>query len=174
GLQLTGFDNSEYGLAHRHPELKGHFFRHKAQEKYPFADKEFDLVISLACLHNLHVYELETALSEVQRVGRQGYVMLESYRNEQEMFNVEHLLLIAVALEHHVTLSADALHLAERSLQFVNVQVVQTRERNHEIKFLIGKWVFLLSFVPEEMSFEFGMTVRQAVLGIIKTGQLQS
>ena len=27
--------------------------------------------------------------AEVERVGKQGYVMLESYRNEQEQFNLQ-------------------------------------------------------------------------------------
>ncbi len=88
-LQLTGFDVSNHGLAGRPPGFKGTLFRHRAQDAYPFADKEFDLVISLGCLHNLRIFELEKALAEVERVGRQGYVMLESYRNEQELFNLQ-------------------------------------------------------------------------------------
>jgi ubiquinone/menaquinone biosynthesis C-methylase UbiE len=97
-LQLTGFDISQYGLTHRHPDFKGKLLRHRAQEAYPFADKEFDLVISLGCLHNLHVYELQTALVEIQRVGKRGYIMLESYRNELEMFNLECWALTAESL----------------------------------------------------------------------------
>ncbi|MEI8064345.1 MAG: class I SAM-dependent methyltransferase [Verrucomicrobiota bacterium] len=88
-LQLVGFDISNHGLASRHPDFKGRLFKYRAQEKYPFADKEFDLVISLGCFHNLRIFELQAALGEVQRVGKQGYVMLESYRNELEMFNLE-------------------------------------------------------------------------------------
>jgi len=56
---------------------------------YPFADNEFDLVISLTTLHNLRLFDVQKALSEIERVGKQGYVMLESYRNEQELFNLE-------------------------------------------------------------------------------------
>jgi SAM-dependent methyltransferase len=88
-LQLTGFDVSNHGLAARLPEFKGTLFKHRAQDAYPFSDKSFDLVISLGCLHNLRIFELEAALAEVERVGRQGYVMLESYRNEQELFNLQ-------------------------------------------------------------------------------------
>ena len=55
----------------------------------PFKDNEFDLVISLGCLHNLRLMELEVALGEIERVGKQGYVMLESYRNEAEQFNLQ-------------------------------------------------------------------------------------
>ena len=29
------------------------------------------------------------AIVEMERVGRQGYLMLESYRNEQELFNLQ-------------------------------------------------------------------------------------
>lgn len=89
GLELYGFDISQYGLDHSPPELKADMFIHSAQTKFPFEDKFFDLVISLGTLHNLHIYELETALSEVQRVGNNGYIMVESFRNEFEMFNLE-------------------------------------------------------------------------------------
>jgi ubiquinone/menaquinone biosynthesis C-methylase UbiE len=89
GLEIVGFDISQYGLDHRHQELKANLFIHRAQDPYPFVDNEFDLVISLGALHNLHIYELEIAVAEIERVGKQGYIMLESFRNELEMFNLE-------------------------------------------------------------------------------------
>jgi SAM-dependent methyltransferase len=97
-LKIQGFDISEYGLAHRHPDLKGHLFIHRAQDPFPFKDKEFDLVISLGCLHNLRVFELQKALGEIERVGKSKYVMVESYRNELEMFNLECWALTAESL----------------------------------------------------------------------------
>jgi hypothetical protein len=48
-----------------------------------------DLVISLACIHNLRLFELKTALGEMERVGKNKYVMTESYRNERELFNLQ-------------------------------------------------------------------------------------
>ncbi|HWX22492.1 MAG TPA: class I SAM-dependent methyltransferase [Candidatus Binatia bacterium] len=98
GLELVGFDTSQHGLASRHPDFQGTLFRYRAQDAYPFGDKHFDLVISLTTLHNLRLFELKTALGEIERVGRQGYVMLESYRNEQEMFNLECWALTAESL----------------------------------------------------------------------------
>jgi SAM-dependent methyltransferase len=89
GLEIVGFDISKHGLASVHPELKANLFLHRAQDPYPFEDKSFDLVISLATLHNLRIFELQTALAEIQRVGKQGYIMLESYRSEQELFNLQ-------------------------------------------------------------------------------------
>ena len=88
-LRVVGFDTSKHGIANAKEEISKNLFIHRAQEKYPFKDGEFDLVISLGCLHNLRIFELETALKEIERVGNNGYIMLESYRTEQELFNLE-------------------------------------------------------------------------------------
>ncbi|HXT41009.1 MAG TPA: methyltransferase domain-containing protein [Candidatus Angelobacter sp.] len=97
GLELVGFDISKHGLASKHADFKGTLFRHRAQERYQWTDKHFDLVISLGCLHNLKVFELQTAVSEIERVGKNKYLMVESYRNEQELFNLECWALTAEA-----------------------------------------------------------------------------
>jgi SAM-dependent methyltransferase len=89
GLELVGFDISKHGLASALPDLKATLFNYRAQDAYPFGDDYFDLVISLGCLHNLRLFELKTALGEIERVGTQGYIMLESYRNELEQFNLQ-------------------------------------------------------------------------------------
>jgi ubiquinone/menaquinone biosynthesis C-methylase UbiE len=96
--ELHGFDISQHGLADAPEPIRPQLFRYRAQDAYPFGDKYFDLVISLGALHNLRLFELKTALSEIQRVGKQGYVMLESYRNELEFFNLECWALTAESL----------------------------------------------------------------------------
>ena len=89
GLELVGFDISKHGLANAPANLNAKLFNYRAQDAYNFGDNEFDLVISLGCLHNLRIFELKTALAEIERVGKQGYIMLESYRNEKELFNLQ-------------------------------------------------------------------------------------
>lgn len=98
GLEIFGFDVSQYAIDNSHPELRAELFIHKAQERFPFTDKTFDLVLSLATIHNLHIYEIETAISEIERVGLQAYIMVESFRNELEMFNLECWALTAETL----------------------------------------------------------------------------
>ena len=98
GMRIVGFDVSQHGLDDRHPEFTGELLIHRAQDAYPFTDDEFDLVISLATLHNLRLFELDVALREIERVGKQAYVMAESYRNELEMFNLECWALTAESL----------------------------------------------------------------------------
>jgi SAM-dependent methyltransferase len=87
--EVCGFDISQHGLADAPEAIRPALFRYRAQDKYPFGDDQFDLVISLGCLHNLRLFELQTAVSEIERVGRQKYIMLESYRSELELFNLE-------------------------------------------------------------------------------------
>ena len=89
GLQIVGFDISKHGLSESKQEIRNELFHHNAQDLYPYGDDTFDLVISLGCLHNLRVFELKNALEEIERVGRQGYIMVESYRSEQEQFNLQ-------------------------------------------------------------------------------------
>ena len=88
-LKISGIDSSEYGIKNAKEEIKQNLFCHKAQEIYPFKNKEFDLVMSLNTLHNLKIFELEVALKEIQRVGKNNYICLESFRNEKELFNLE-------------------------------------------------------------------------------------
>jgi ubiquinone/menaquinone biosynthesis C-methylase UbiE len=101
GIELHGFDISNHGLAGAKDTLKENLFIHKAQDKYPFDENYFDLVISLACLHNLKINELETALNEIERVGKKKYIMVESYRNEKELFNLECWALTVESLFEH-------------------------------------------------------------------------
>ena len=85
----VGFDVSRHGLADAPEGIRESLFRHRAQDPLPFGDGQFDLVLSLACLHNLRLFELKPALREIERVGKAAYVMVESYRNEKELFNLQ-------------------------------------------------------------------------------------
>ncbi len=87
--EIKGFDISEYAINNSKEEIKNSLFIHKAQDKYPFKENEFDLVISLTTLYNLYINDLKLALKEVERVGKNKYITLESYRNEDELFNLQ-------------------------------------------------------------------------------------
>jgi ubiquinone/menaquinone biosynthesis C-methylase UbiE len=89
GLELYGFDISVHGLKTRHPSLNANLHNQRAEEEFPWENKYFDLVVSLGTFHNLHLPELERAIMEVERTAKNSYVMVESFRNEQEMFNLE-------------------------------------------------------------------------------------
>jgi SAM-dependent methyltransferase len=87
--KVVGFDISDYAIKNAKEEIKSNLFVHRAQDSYPFDDKEFDLVVSLTTLHNLSIYELKFALKEIERVGKNKYIVVESYQNEEELFNLQ-------------------------------------------------------------------------------------
>ncbi len=96
--ELHGFDVSRHGIADAPEPIRKSLPRRKVQDvPYPWPDKYFDLVIALGSLHNLRVPELAVAVPEIERVGKNKFIMVESYRNEQELFNMECWALTAEA-----------------------------------------------------------------------------
>ena len=88
GVDISGIDLSAYALEHSKPEVRPHLIRGNATS-LPYDDGEFDFVLSLGTLHNLHNYELQRALVEIERVAKgPSYVLVESYRNEREKANL--------------------------------------------------------------------------------------
>ncbi|OUV61117.1 MAG: SAM-dependent methyltransferase [Cellvibrionales bacterium TMED122] len=86
---IYGFDVSKHALKNSKKEVKDALFIHDARKKYPFKNNFFDLAISLACLHNLKIHELEKSIKEIQRVSKKAYIMVEGYRNDKELFNLQ-------------------------------------------------------------------------------------
>ena len=87
GLSVTGLDVSRYALEHRVDDVRGRLVEGTAA-RLPYADKSFDLVLSINTLHNLRVFELESALREIERVGRGSkYIVVDTFRNEREKVN---------------------------------------------------------------------------------------
>lgn len=88
GVEVWGIDISEYAVQNAKEEVRDRIRVGNATD-LPWPDKHFDLVYSLNTLHNLHNYELEKALREIERVGRRHkYICVESYRNDEEKTNL--------------------------------------------------------------------------------------
>ena len=88
GLELHGIDISEYAIENAKEEIKDRLQVGNATS-LPFPDNYFDFVFSITTLHNLHCYDLDKALREIERVGKQNkYICVESYRNEEEKANL--------------------------------------------------------------------------------------
>jgi protein-L-isoaspartate(D-aspartate) O-methyltransferase len=87
GLEICGVDVSDYAIANAKEEIKDRLQVGNAIA-LPFPAKHFDLVFSITTLHNLHNYDLDCALREMERVGKHKYLCVESYRNETEKANL--------------------------------------------------------------------------------------
>jgi len=86
---IIGIDVSDYALQNAKEEVKPFIKKWRAQDRYPFTDKEFDLVFSNMTLHNLCVFDLKKALEEIERVGKNKFIAMESYRSVEELFNLQ-------------------------------------------------------------------------------------
>jgi ubiquinone/menaquinone biosynthesis C-methylase UbiE len=89
GVEVSGFDISQYAIDHAKEEVKPFLTRGHCRQ-LPYEDDSFDVVISLGTLHNLHIFDLWNALKEITRVARgtRNYLMVESYRSEREKANL--------------------------------------------------------------------------------------
>jgi protein-L-isoaspartate(D-aspartate) O-methyltransferase len=87
-LDLHGIDISDYAIRNAKEEIRDRLTVGNAIS-LPFANDYFDFVFSITTLHNLHCYDLDKALREIERVGKEDkYICVESYRNEQEKANL--------------------------------------------------------------------------------------
>ena len=89
GLIIHGFDISNYALKRVKKNRNLKVFKHKAEKKFPYKKNSFDLVISLATLHNLKLFDLTDAIEEIERVGKKKYIMVESFKNDKQLFNLQ-------------------------------------------------------------------------------------
>lgn len=88
GIEVVGLDISTYAIANAKPEIQTRLVVGHAAA-LPWADDSFDLVLSINTLHNLECPALDTALREIERVGRRDkYVCVESFRNQAEKVNL--------------------------------------------------------------------------------------
>ncbi len=88
GVEVRGIDISSYAIENSKEEVRP-FLSVADATKLPFPVRSFDLVVSITTLHNLFCDQLVEALQEIERVGKaHKYIVVESYRNEQEKVNL--------------------------------------------------------------------------------------
>lgn len=89
GLTVAGIDISHYALSHAQPQVKPYLIQGSA-DALPFADKSFDLVISINTIHNLPLTACKKALKEIQRVSRKNaFITVDAYTKAEEKKRLE-------------------------------------------------------------------------------------
>jgi len=96
GVHVAGLDLSTYAVERAMDDVRP-FVLVGSADRLPFADKSFDLVVSINTVHNLERDRCVLAISEMERVSRRfKYLQVDSYRSEQERENFERWQLTAV------------------------------------------------------------------------------
>jgi ubiquinone/menaquinone biosynthesis C-methylase UbiE len=86
-VYTEGVDISKYAIENRKLDK---ILRYEAQSRLPFFDRQFDLVYSINVFHNLNYRDLKQAIREMVRVSKEKmYICVESYRNEEELCNLQ-------------------------------------------------------------------------------------
>ena len=84
GITVKGVDVSSYAIANAIEDMRPHVEVADAS-RLPFADKSFDVAISINTVHNLEREACGKALSEIERVSRQGaFITVDAYRTDEE------------------------------------------------------------------------------------------
>ena len=89
GIELQGFDISQYAIKSSKSLIKKNLYKHDARKKFKYRENYFDLVVSFGTLHNFEINHLFNSIKEIERVGKKKYIMVESYRNNLELFNLQ-------------------------------------------------------------------------------------
>lgn len=87
GMQMEGIEISDYARKNSKQEMTGCIFSGSASQ-LPWADKSFDFAYSINVFHNLRYSDLKKALTELERVAKQKWLCVESYRTEKEKCNM--------------------------------------------------------------------------------------
>jgi len=84
GITVKGIDISEYAIDNAIDNMKPHV-QVACATKLPFANKSFDVTISINTVHNLEREQCAKALQEIERVSRKGsFITVDAYRNKEE------------------------------------------------------------------------------------------
>lgn len=88
-ITVVGIDISKHAIKNSHPEIKKNLKVFSAKKKLPFKNNQFDIAISFGLFHNFSIFELEKSIKEFSRVAKKNYLMVESYKNDKQLFNLQ-------------------------------------------------------------------------------------
>ncbi|WP_415313762.1 class I SAM-dependent methyltransferase [Candidatus Pelagibacter sp. Uisw_106] len=88
-INILGYDYSKYAIINSKKEIKKYLKVKDIRNKFSFKNNQFDLVLSLGTLHNFELSDLYKTIKEINRIAKRKYIMVESFRNDTEQFNLQ-------------------------------------------------------------------------------------
>lgn len=97
---VQGIDISKYCLDTALEEMKP-FITLGSCDNLPFPEQSFDLVVSIATIHNLDLEGVKKSLKEIIRVSKKySYIKVNGYKNEIQKRNLNSWNLVAKTILH--------------------------------------------------------------------------
>ena len=87
--EIVGIDISDYALKNAPEEIQSSLQVGGIKALSSFTENSFDLVISLMTLHNFNLKELAEVIPSIEKISKQSFIAMESYRSPQELFNLQ-------------------------------------------------------------------------------------
>ncbi len=98
--EIAGFDISRYCLENAMDDVK-EFLMLGTCEELPYDSNSYDLVVSIATIHNLDLGGVKRSLREIERVKlKHAFIKVNGYRNEEERDLLERWNLVAKTILH--------------------------------------------------------------------------
>ncbi len=90
-IKIKGIDISGYAIKNSHRIIKKYLETHKAEniKNLKYKKNAYDLTISINCLHNLELNDLQNSLEGISHISKKSYIVVESYKDENELFNLQ-------------------------------------------------------------------------------------
>tara|TARA_B100000963_G_scaffold29270_1_gene21703 strand:- start:30449 stop:31510 length:1062 start_codon:yes stop_codon:yes gene_type:complete len=90
GIQVVGLDFSNYAIKKSKSEIKKYLIQHDINNGLKiFKEKSFDLVLCINTLHNIKLKNIQFCLGEIERVGINKFICVESFKNDKQQFNLQ-------------------------------------------------------------------------------------
>jgi len=100
GCTVAGIDISEYCFENSMEDIKP-FLKVGSCDELPYDDNSFDLVISIATIHNLDVSGVKKSLKEIMRVSKKhAFIKVNGYKTQEECDNLNNWNLVAKTILH--------------------------------------------------------------------------
>ncbi len=97
---VAGIDISDYCLENAMESVKPDL-QHASCDDLPFEDNSFDLVISIATIHNLHLDGVKQSLREIMRVSRKhAFIKVNGYSTDEDRDALHKWNLVANTILH--------------------------------------------------------------------------
>jgi len=100
GCTVAGIDISEYCFENSMEDIKP-FLKVGSCDSLPYDDNSFDLVISIATIHNLDKVGVRESIKEIMRVSKKdAFIKVNGYRDKEEFDSLNNWNLVAKTILH--------------------------------------------------------------------------